>query len=71
LAVKVAKIVVIVILLSALVNFAREGRTFHLIHVLPFVGGHEPGLYDVAGLVLLWMGFGWGLARIRRNQRRD
>lgn len=35
--------------------------------VLPFLGGHKPGIYDAAGLVMLLVMLPWGLRRLRRR----
>ena len=43
-------ITLVLILLVAIMVWVRSGDGFHIARVLPFCGGHEPGLYDVAAL---------------------
>jgi len=65
---KTVKIVVIVIVTAALINFIRGSESWPLPRVLPLLGNHQPSfLYDLAGggalVLLLW----WGLRRLRRR----
>ena len=66
-----AAAVVCVLLVSALlVNWIRSGQDFPIVQSVPFLGGHEPSLYDVGGLCLLAL-MGWGAMRLRRLRRDD
>ena len=61
-----AAAVVCVLLVSALlVNWLRSGQDFPIVQTLPFLGGHEPSLYDFGGLVLLALAV-WGALRLKR-----
>ena len=64
---KAAKVVLIVLFCAVLINWIRGGQDFHLVQVLPFLGGHKPGIYDAAGLVMLLVLLPWGLRRLRRR----
>ena len=64
---KAAKITFILIVIVCLILFVLEGsKLAHIARLLPFMGGHPPGIYDVAGLVLIILAC-WGLARLRRS----
>ena len=64
---KAAKITFILIVIVCLIFFVLEGSELgHIARLLPFMGGHPPGIYDVAGLVLIILAC-WGLARLRRS----
>lgn len=67
---KAAKIVLILIIVFSLINFVRQGREFHIVTVLPFSGGHQPGIFDAAGIVVLVIAW-WGWLRLKRRQRQD
>lgn len=61
-----AAIVICILLCSALlINWLREGESFPIVQTLPFLGGHDPGLYDFGGLVLLGLAV-WGALRLKR-----
>ena len=59
-------IVLIVILTLALINWCRADGTWHIVQCLPLLGGYRPGVYDVAGLIMLFM----VIAGIRKLRRR-
>ncbi len=63
---QVATLVAIAILTFALINWCRDGNTFHIAQSLPLLGAYQLGLYDVAGLILLLMVIN-GIRRIRRK----
>ncbi len=58
-------IVVVVLVIACFINFVRTGETFHIAEVLPFGGGHEAGLYDLASFIVIGLGL-WGYGRLRR-----
>lgn len=68
---KAFRVVLIILLIAALMNFVREGggRTFHIITTLPFAGGHEPAIWDLGGLCLIALGI-WGWQRLKRQRRK-
>lgn len=51
---------------ACMIRFIRQGADFHIARILPFAGGHPPGLYDVGAIVMILMIF-WGLGRLRRS----
>ena len=59
-------IVLIVILTFALIDWCREGDTFHIVQSLPLLGGYRPGIYDLAGGILLLMTIA-GIVKMRRK----
>ena len=59
-------VVLIVILTFALINWCRADGTWHIVQSLPLLGGYQPGIYDVAGLIMLLMVIN-GIRRIRRK----
>ena len=51
---KTPGVVIIVLLLTAcMINWVRQGDAFHIVKVLPFCSGRMPGIYDVAGILLI------------------
>ena len=72
-AVKEAKIVLIIILLIVLVTGVRGDFKYHILHTFPFLGGQRPGIYDAAGvgMIIIFL-FGWArLNRIRDRKKRE
>ena len=72
-AVKEAKIVLIIILSIVLVTGVRGGFKYHILHTFPFLGGQRPGIYDAAGvgMIIIFL-FGWArLNRIRDRKKRE
>ncbi|MBU0718735.1 MAG: hypothetical protein KJ749_10840 [Planctomycetes bacterium] len=63
---QLAVVVLIVILTFALLNWCRDGDTWHIVQSLPLLGGYQPGIYDVAGLIMLLMVIN-GIRKIRRK----
>ena len=63
---KAVKIVLVVLLIAALANWIRDGKSFSLLESLPIIGGYEPGIYDVGGIVMVLIAL-WGVDRIRRR----
>ena len=63
---KAAKICLVILLASIVINFARQGSGFHISETLPGLGGDPIGLYDIAGLILLVFLIR-GIIRMKRN----
>lgn len=63
---KIVKIILIILIVSAAINFARGEHTFPLPQILPFCGGHKASLwYDlICGLGLIGLGY-WGWNRLK------
>ena len=58
-------IVLIVVLASAVINWVRTDATpWHIVQAMPLLGGYRPGVYDLAGAVMLLI-MAWGLWRLR------
>ena len=64
---RLAVILIVVLLFGALINFLREGAGFPITQVLPLLGGHPPGMYDVAAGVMLLIAV-WGFWRVARRK---
>ncbi|MBN2212274.1 MAG: hypothetical protein JW709_12825 [Sedimentisphaerales bacterium] len=47
---KTVYIFMIILILAIIVRIANQGHGFLITQVLPFMGGHDPGIYDIAGL---------------------
>jgi hypothetical protein len=63
---KAAKIVLVLLVISALIGVVRSGRGLgHIGRVLPFCSGGEPGLYDFGALAVIAIAL-WGIARMYR-----
>ena len=63
---KAAKIILVLLVISALIGFVRSGRDLgHIGRVLPFCSGGAPGLYDFAALAVVAIAL-WGIARMYR-----
>jgi hypothetical protein len=67
-AMKIVKIILILLVVSAAINFVRGDHRFPLPQVLPFCGGHEASiLYDlICGFGLIGLGI-WGLNRLKHR----
>jgi hypothetical protein len=63
---KAFMIVIVVIVTAVVINWVRCGDAFALPQALPFLGGKDPGVYDLGacGLLLLCL---WGIIRLRRR----
>jgi uncharacterized integral membrane protein len=68
-AMREAKIVLVVILIIVLINAVRSDFEYHILHTFPFLGGQRPGIYDAAGIGMIII-FLWGLARLNRIRDR-
>ena len=50
---KTIGVVLTIVVIAGIVTWVRQGDTFHIARALPFCSGRPPGIYDVAGLVLI------------------
>ena len=65
------KLCVIILITAVVINFLRDGRSFHISKVLPFSNAPERiGIYDWAAVVAMAICV-WGLYRLKRNQDED
>ena len=65
---KAAKITVIAVLVLAFIAWVKGNARFdHIVQVIPFLGGHRPGIYDLAGIVMILITI-WGLCRLRSTR---
>ena len=68
---KTAKIIVVILIVGAVIGWARHGHDVgHIAKSLPFCGGHKPGVYDLGGLAMLGLCL-WGLSRLRNAGKSD
>ena len=66
---KAIRLCLIVLIAAVVINFLRDGRTFHIAKSLPFSNAPERvGVYDLAGVVMLVICI-WGFYRLKRNRR--
>jgi hypothetical protein len=65
-----AAITIIILAVAALISWVRAGQDFHIAQVFPFLGGYEPGIYDAAAVILIFMAVR-GLRRLARRERDD
>jgi hypothetical protein len=64
--VKAAKVILVLLVISALIGVVRSGRGLgHIGRVLPFCSGGEPGLYDFGALAIIAIAL-WGIVRMYR-----
>ena len=66
---KAIKLILIIFISALVINFIRNGRTFHIAKSLPF--SHAPeriSIYDLACVAVLII-LAWGLYRIKRNSK--
>ncbi len=68
---RIIKLALILFISAVVINFIRNGRTFHIAKALPFSNAPEKiSIYDwacVAVLVILM----WGFYRLKRNNQDD
>lgn len=68
---KKIQVLLLILIFAGLINFVREGRTFHMAKVLPFCDGQPiHAEYAVAGILFLGLIL-WGIGRINRNNEDD
>ena len=63
-------LVLAVLLIAGIANWVRQGDTFHIAKVLPFCSGRPPGIYDLAGIVIIVLLIR-GLRRLRSSAEDD
>ena len=56
-------ITTIIVMSAALITWIRADEDFPIAHVLPFMGGDDPGVYDVGALVVIGITI-WGITRL-------
>lgn len=65
---KAALVIIVTILIASLINWCRQGHFDESIfRALPFLGGREISLYDLAGILCI----GWVIYRIMRLKNRE
>ena len=64
---KAAKLVIVLVIVLALMNWSRGTNTFALPMTLPLLGGEKPGIFDWAGLIAVGIGIA-NLIRLARNR---
>lgn len=62
---KCLKVILVLIICFAFINFVRDGSDFALPRILPWCSGYRPGTYDLAAVILLIL-LVWGVSRLRR-----
>jgi len=66
---KAIKLTLIIFISALVINFIRNGRTFHIAKSLPFSNAPERiGLYDFACVAVILI-MAWGLYRINKNSK--
>jgi hypothetical protein len=65
---KIIKITLIIIFISALINAVRLGDDYPIVQALPFLGRGRPLIYHIAGIAVLLI-TAWGLHRLRKNRK--
>ena len=60
-------IVLIILLIAVLINAVRGNAGFPLVQVLPFLGGHRPGIHDVGAIIMIVIAI-WGIRKLLRNR---
>jgi hypothetical protein len=64
---KAIRLCLIIFIGAVIINFLRDGATFHIAKTLPFANGPERiGLYDYAGVAAMAI-VAWGLYRLNRK----
>lgn len=66
---KIIKITLIIIFISALICAVRLGDDYPIVQVLPFLGRGRPLIYHFAGISILLITC-WGLYRLRKNRNK-
>jgi hypothetical protein len=65
-----AVITIIVLAVTSLIAWVRGGESFHLAKAFPFLGGYDPGIYDVGSLIIVVITT-VGLARLAERGKDD
>jgi len=69
-AMKTTAVILTVLLIAGIANWARQGDAFHIAQALPFCSGRPPGIYDLAGIVVIVILIR-GLRRLRSSAKND
>ena len=64
---KLIVILIVLLLFAALINFLRGDAGFPISQALPLLGGHPPGLFDVAAGAMILISI-WGIMRLLRKK---
>ena len=64
---KAVQITLVLIVILALAGWVQDGNSFHIVRTLPLLGGHRPGIYDLAGFAMLLITL-IGFVRLRRRR---
>ena len=64
---KLIVMLIVVLLFAALINFVRGDSGFPISQAPPLLGGHPPGMFDVAAGVMLLIAV-WGIWRLVRRE---
>jgi len=65
---KAAQIIILILLISCLINWCREGHfSESIFRTLPYLGGKEISFFDLAGILCI----GWVIYRIVRLKNRE
>jgi len=67
---KLVKLILILAFGSALILWIRGPESVHIARVFPLLGGYEPGIYDLAGAIMLLTAYA-GFRRLQRNEEED
>jgi hypothetical protein len=63
---RATKIVLVVVIAALLMRAVCSDYDFKLPMVLPFMGGHKPGIYEVGGIAIILIAL-WGIKRLGRS----
>jgi hypothetical protein len=63
---KTLKITATILIAAALLNFIRDGRSFHIAKVLPFCDGRSVNTYHWGGLIMCAIAL-WGYFRLKNR----
>ena len=64
---KTAKIVLVIVFAAAIISGAKLGYSYFLPRVIPLCSGYKPGIYDLAGIVMIIL-FLYALCKRRRKK---
>ena len=62
---KPAMITLVIIVISLLIVWIRNGEDFHIAKILPFLGGQPPGFFDIGAIIMILITIA-GLRRLRQ-----
>ena len=64
---KAVKVVLAVLLIAVLMNWIRDSKSFSILESLPIIGGHRPGIHDIAAIAMIIIA-AWGVSRLTRKK---